>query len=126
MEEKIKALNERETLESFINALKVKDCKYVDVIKFICKTQQIESEIIGKKMVHAHINGIWELVNSCKDVEFSIKISTNKLLKTFKLTFISVTTVKMECTVIKEIGLRKPDIKGIWGVNVESFKLIKP
>lgn len=121
-----KELNEKETLEAFLKALRQKNCKYSDAIKFICKSQQIECELIGKRMVHAHLNGIWELVNSCKDVKLSIKISTNKLLKVFKLKFISVNNVKMECTVVKESGLRKPDIKGVWGVNVESFKLVKP
>lgn len=46
-----KPLNEKETLQSFFDILRVKDCTYEDVKKFICISQQIESKIVGKRMV---------------------------------------------------------------------------
>ena len=114
-----------ETLENFFAELKKKDCKYVDVKKYITKTQQIESEFVGKKNVESHLNGIYNVVQYCSDVKIKEKISTNNVMKTFILTFIGQSKVKMECTCVKEIDKRKPDKNGVWGVNVESFKLIK-
>lgn len=119
-------LNELETLNAFFEVLRAKDCKYIDIKKLITKTQQIESEFIGREMTEAHINGLWELVNCSTEIKIKTKLSTNKILKTFKLTIVSTTEIKMECTIVKENDLGKPDINGVWGVNVESFKLVKP
>ena len=124
--EETKVLNERETLEIFLDEMRKKDCKHVDIKKHITQRQQIQSQFVGKKMTEAHINGLWELVNCSTEIKIKTKLSTNKLLKTFKLTIVSTTVVKMECTIVKENDLGKPDINGIWGVNVESFKLVKP
>jgi hypothetical protein len=118
-------MNQRETLEKFFQELQKKDCKYATIKKLLTITQQEESKFVGRKNVEGHINGVHSLLNACEKVEFKEKYSTNKLLKTFKCTFFGKKKVRMECTVLKEIGVRKPHNDGIWGVNIESFKLIK-
>jgi GTP-sensing pleiotropic transcriptional regulator CodY len=123
---KPKDLNELETLNIFINELRKKDCLYKDVKKYITQSQQIDSQFVGKKMTEDYINGLWELVNCTTEIKIKSKLSTNKLIKTFKLSLMSTTVIKMYCTVVKENNLGKPDINGIWGVNVETFKLVKP
>lgn len=113
-----------QTLHAFFEALKVPACKYEDVKKYITKTQQEESQYVGRTNVEVHLNGLHSLVTNCKTIEFTEKVNTNKLVADFKVTFKSSQKAVMTCRLIKESGLRKPHEDGVWGVNVSSFKLV--
>jgi len=119
-------MNELETLELFFKELRKKDCKYTTIKKLLTKTQQMKSKFVGRGNVVAHIDGIWQLVNACTHEKIKEKFSTNEVMKTFKIVFFGENKVRFECTCLKEKAKRKPSIDGIWGVNIESFKLIKP
>lgn len=113
-----------ETLEKFFEELRKEDCTYSDLIKYLTKTQQSECDFIGRTNVHAHLNGIHQLANGVNEISCKAKISTNKLLKDFVVKFTSEKSVKMQCRMVKESALRKPDKNGDWGLNVASFKLL--
>lgn len=114
-----------ETLEKLIEVLRTPECKYVDALPYIQLTQSREAEFIGKNNVHAHINGIYSLVNGVSEIKIKEKFTTNKIKRDFIVTFIGQNKVKMSCRLIKESGIAKTDKKGTWGVNINSFKVIK-
>lgn len=118
-------LSAKETLEYYFKVLQKKDVKYTDVYLFLTKTHQNELQYIGRIAMEGHISGIHSIVKECS----KIGVREKKISKTcadMVVTFHGKTKVKFSCRLIKEIGVGKPSEEGVWGINVNSFKLLKP
>lgn len=115
----------KETLESFFTKLKEKDVKYQEVKHLLTKTQQVDSLYIGRISVESHLNVLHSLVNSVKKITIKEKKVTDTVAD-MVATFYGKNKVKMQCRLVKETESRKPSSEGEWGINLNSFKLIKP
>ena len=114
----------QDTLELFFKKLKQKDIKYSDVIPLLTKTQQSQSEYVGMAAIHGNLSGIKSIVDVCSKVIVKEKPGNNNMVQDFSIVFHA--KVKYTCRLVKEIDARKPSEDGEWGVNVSSFKLLKP
>lgn len=97
--------------------------------KFVTKTQQYESQFIGKPSVEPHLNNFFYFVKGLKSYTLREKYTTTPCLKTIIIKYEfecegSLYNKEASITVIKEIATRKPSINGIWGININSFKTI--
>ena len=114
----------QETLEAFFERMRKKDVKFSDVMPLLTKTQQENSLYIGRITAESHLTGIHELVNKCKKVEVKEKKVTD-VVADMTVTFYAEKKAKFACRLIKELDPYKPGKDGEWGLNINSFKLLK-
>lgn len=102
-------------------------------LKMLTLTQQYEYKYIGGIDVKATINGIYSLVHQSVSFKVTEKVSSNEVMKDVKIVLhlnddaqkaTGYKSRELQCRCIKESGVRKTDIEGVWGINVSSFKFI--
>lgn len=111
---------------TFLNYLADKNATFENAKIHLTKTNQEECRYVHKLSVEGAISGIANIVKQVDKIKISQKISTSPLLKTCEIKFSNVKKYsELTCVVVKEKDVRKPSEDGEWGVNIQSFRIIK-
>ncbi len=116
------SITAEEHLNLFIKALLKENALYSDVKKLLTKTQQESCKFIKLYTVESSLSGLYSILKRCDKITIKEKFSTVPFIKDCIITGTSkIGKVKIQCKLIKEITVRKPDKNGVWGVNASSF-----
>ena len=120
-----------ELLQKFFDAMQKPDALFVDLKKHLTITQQQECLYIDRISVEGQLMGILYRLKNSEGHTIKEKVNTNQVMKDLVIKFKNVEfadkgkkDIKIECRMIKEIGVRKTSVEGTWGVNASSFKQI--
>ena len=122
-----------ELVTNFLTLLKTERPLLDDALKMLTVTQQHEYKYVGGVDVKATINGLYGLVRQSESFEVFEKPSSNKMVKDVKIVLrmtyeaekiSGFKSRKLTCRCVKESDVRKPNIDGVWGINVSSFKFV--
>lgn len=120
----------QEHLEKFIEAF-TPDAKFEDLKKFLTLTQQQECLYVNRLSVEGQLMGINHLLRISTKITIKAVPKSNDIVKDFVLHLENkqegqkAKKTKVQCRLVKEIGVRKTSKDGVWGVNASSFRHLK-
>lgn len=119
-----------EVLTSFLQLLMKESPLFSEAKRHLTLTQQESCKIVGLTNTEGVINGLFSLLKQTETYKIKENHQTNKTVCDFSVTLNLKTrflgkSYKAKIRLIKEIEPRKPSIYGVWGININSFKIIE-